>query len=52
MPGMIGEALFITNAKDAEQLQKPEVLQTIAEGYKAGIDSYFAWFQQQPWPAQ
>jgi N-acetylmuramoyl-L-alanine amidase len=52
MPGIIGEALFITNPKDAEQLQKPEVLQAIAEGYKAGIDSYFAWFQQQPLPPQ
>ena len=52
MPGIIGEALFITNAKDAEQLQKTEVLQAIAEGYKAGIDAYFGWFQQQDWPAQ
>ena len=52
MPGMIGEALFITNPKDAEQLQKPEMRQTIAEGYKAGIDAYFGWFQRQPWPAQ
>ncbi len=50
MPGMIGEALFITNAKDAEQLQKPEIRQAIAEGYKAGIDAYFGWFQRQPWP--
>jgi N-acetylmuramoyl-L-alanine amidase len=52
MPGMIGEALFITNAKDAEQLQKPEIRLAIAQGYKAGIDAYFGWFQQQPWPAQ
>jgi hypothetical protein len=52
MPGMIGEALFITNPKDAEQLQKPEIRQTLAEGYKAGIDAYFGWFQRQDWPAQ
>jgi len=52
MPGIIGEALFVTNESDAGQLQKPEVRQAIAEGYKAGIDAYFAWFQQQPWPAQ
>jgi len=52
MPGMIGEALFITNAKDAEQLQKPDIRQAIAEGYKAGIDAYFGWFQKQDWPPQ
>jgi N-acetylmuramoyl-L-alanine amidase len=52
MPGMIGEALFITNPKDAEQLQKPEVRQAIAEAYKAGVDAYFGWFQRQPWPGQ
>ncbi|HET9475944.1 MAG TPA: N-acetylmuramoyl-L-alanine amidase [Dehalococcoidia bacterium] len=52
MPGMIGEALFISNPGDAEQLRKPEIRQAIAEGYKAGIDAYFGWFQRQDWPAQ
>jgi N-acetylmuramoyl-L-alanine amidase len=51
MPGMIGEALFITNPQDAEQLQKPEIRQAIAQGYKIGIDAYFTWFQEQDWPA-
>lgn len=52
MPGMIGEALFVTNPSDAEQLRKPEIRQAIAEGYKAGIDAYFGWFERQPWPAR
>ena len=47
MPGIIGEALFMSNNQDAEQLTHPEMRQAIAEGYKAGIDAYFAWLQAQ-----
>ncbi len=47
MPGIIGEAMFLTNSLDAEQLQRPEMRQAIADGYKAGIDGYFAWLQTQ-----
>jgi N-acetylmuramoyl-L-alanine amidase len=52
MPGMIGEALFLTNPTDAQQLQKPEIRLAIANGYKAGIEAYFGWFQRQDWPSQ
>ncbi len=47
MPGIIAEALFMSNAQDAEQLTRPEMRQAIAEGYKAGIDGYIAWLQPQ-----
>jgi N-acetylmuramoyl-L-alanine amidase len=47
MPGIIAEAMFMSNYLDAEQLQRPEMRQAIADGYRQGIDSYFAWMQPQ-----
>jgi N-acetylmuramoyl-L-alanine amidase len=47
MPGIIGEALFVSNDFEAQQLWRPEMRQAIAEGYKAGIDAYFGWLQPQ-----
>ena len=43
MPGMIGEALFVSNDTEALLLQRDEVRQAIAQAYKDGIDTYFAW---------
>jgi N-acetylmuramoyl-L-alanine amidase len=52
MPGIIGEAMFLSNDYEAQQLARPEMRQAIAEGYKAGIDAYFAWLlPQMPTPA-
>lgn len=49
MPGIIGEGLFVSNDVEAQLLQDPNALQTIAEGYHAGIDAYFGWLSaQQP----
>lgn len=50
MPGIIGEALFITSEADAAQLKKDQARDAIARGYKLGIDAYFGWLQQQPPP--
>jgi N-acetylmuramoyl-L-alanine amidase len=47
MPGIIGEAMFLSNDTEAQQLWRPEIRQAIAEGYKAGIDAYFAWLLPQ-----
>lgn len=41
MPAIIGEALFMTNDQDAEQLKRPEVQEAIARGYFQGIKAYF-----------
>jgi len=41
MPGLIGEALFMTNDQDAAQLQRPEIQDTLARGYFEGIKGYF-----------
>jgi len=43
MPGMIGEALFVSNDTEAALLQRDDVRQAIAQAYKDGIDTYFAW---------
>ena len=54
MPGIIGEAMFLSNDLEAQQLWRPEMRQAIADGYKAGIDAYFAWILPQvpvPTPA-
>jgi N-acetylmuramoyl-L-alanine amidase len=52
MPGIIGEAMFLSNDTEAQQLWRPEMRQAIAEGYKAGIDAYFTWLLPQvPTPA-
>ena len=47
MPGTIGEAMFVSNDYEAQQLWRPEMRQAIAEGYKAGIDAYFDWLLPQ-----
>lgn len=47
MPGIIGEAMFVSNDFEAQQLWRPEMRQAIAEGYKAGIDAYFGWLLPQ-----
>jgi N-acetylmuramoyl-L-alanine amidase len=47
MPGVIAEALFITNEADAEALGREETRDAIARGYKMGIDAYFGWLQAQ-----
>lgn len=41
MPGILGEALFISNDQDAAQLARPEIQQAIAQGYFEGIRAYF-----------
>jgi N-acetylmuramoyl-L-alanine amidase len=48
MPGMIGEALFVSNDTEAALLQRDEIRQAIAQGYKDGIDEYFSWLRTQP----
>ena len=47
MPGIIGEAMFVSNDFEAQQLWRPEIRQAIAEGYNTGIDAYFGWLQPQ-----
>ncbi len=47
MPGIIAEAMFLSNDVEAQQLWRPEMRQAIADGYKRGIDGYFAWLQTQ-----
>jgi N-acetylmuramoyl-L-alanine amidase len=47
MPGMIGEAMFLSNDYEVELLKSPEMRQAVAEGYRAGIDAYFAWLLPQ-----
>ena len=47
MPGIIGEAMFVSNDFEAQQLWRPEMRQAIAEGYKAGVDAYFGWLLPQ-----
>jgi N-acetylmuramoyl-L-alanine amidase len=53
MPGIIAEAMFLSNDYEAQLLWQPGMRQAVAEGYKAGIDSYFGWIQSQlpPTPA-
>ena len=43
MPGIIAEALFLSNEQEAQLLYKDETRQAIAEAYKKGIDQYFQW---------
>jgi N-acetylmuramoyl-L-alanine amidase len=53
MPGIIAEPMFLSNPFEAQQLWRPEIRQAVAEGYKAGVDAYFAWIMAQlpPTPA-
>ncbi len=47
MPGMIGEALFLSNDAEAALILKDGTPEAIAQGYKAGIDAYFGWLEGQ-----
>ena len=47
MPGIIGEAMFLSNDYEAELLRSGDMRQAVANGYKAGIDAYFAWILPQ-----
>ncbi len=41
MPGVLGEALFLSNDHDAAALARPEVQEAIARGYCEAIQAYF-----------
>ncbi len=47
MPGVIGEALFMSNAVDVSWLQQPGMRQAIAQGYADGVNAYFSWIRGQ-----
>jgi hypothetical protein len=47
MPGIIAEPMFLSNPFEASQLWRPEIRQAVAEGYKRGVDAYFAWIMAQ-----
>ena len=42
MPGALGETLFLSNAADAAQLARPEMIAALGAGYAAGISAYLA----------
>jgi N-acetylmuramoyl-L-alanine amidase len=44
MPGIIGEALFLTNPEDAQALRHDKVVEAVARGYVDGILAYFKQF--------
>jgi N-acetylmuramoyl-L-alanine amidase len=41
MPGIIGEALFVTSADDAQAIRQEKVLEAVARGYFEAIKAYF-----------
>ena len=41
MPGIIGEALFVTSTEDSQALRRENVLEAVARGYLEGIQAYF-----------
>jgi N-acetylmuramoyl-L-alanine amidase len=41
MPGIIGEALFVTNPDDANALRQDKVTEAVARGYADAIQAYF-----------
>ena len=41
MPGIIGEALFVTSQDDSQALRQDKVLEAIARGYLEAIKAYF-----------
>jgi N-acetylmuramoyl-L-alanine amidase len=47
MPGVISEALFLSNADDAARAAAEGTRQRLAEAYRAAIDAYFAWLPSQ-----
>ena len=42
MPAVLGETLFLSNPAEAAQLTRPAMLAAIAQGYREGIQRYFA----------
>lgn len=48
MPGIISEALFLSNPDDAARAAEEETRQRLAEAYRDGIAAYFAWLPSQP----
>jgi len=44
MPGIIGEALYLTNDDDANALRQDGILEALARGYSEAIKQYFARF--------
>jgi N-acetylmuramoyl-L-alanine amidase len=44
MPGIIGEALYVTNEEDARALRQERVLDAIARAYVDSVKAYFARF--------
>lgn len=46
MPGIFGEALFVTNPQEAALLQRDDVREALANGYLDGIQAYFAWLER------
>ena len=47
MPGVISEALFLSNPDDAALIAEEETRQRLAEAYRDGIAAYFAWLPSQ-----
>ena len=43
MPGVISEALFLSNPEDAARAAEEETRQGLAEAFRDGIEAYFAW---------
>lgn len=41
MPGILGEALFVSNDADAAALRRADIREAIARGYLEGIKAYF-----------
>lgn len=41
MPGALVEGLFLTNARDAQELRDPKVLDALAQAYARAIESYY-----------
>lgn len=44
MPGIIAEALYLTNVDDAHALRQPHILEALARAYTEAIKQYFARF--------
>ena len=47
MPGIISEALFLSNPDDAARVAMEETRQRLAEAFRDGIVAYFAWLPSQ-----
>jgi N-acetylmuramoyl-L-alanine amidase len=43
MPGIIAEALFLSNADDAARAAEEETRQALAEAFRDGVVAYFGW---------